>query len=176
MVCGSPSKNALTGLAMNVARMQEKMFGAHYRSEFLYHSAFDGYKKPFPKESSARCWLCSDEQVVAKYEACELCGFHFTVDAYKALFGLLAETYSKKDWKVGNPQLPILFLGGSDDPCIGGARKYAQTVQFMRLLGYKKTKGRLYSGMRHEVLNEKNNQMVFQEVKKYIEKHLKTAK
>ena len=173
IVCGSPSKNKLASVAKNIACVQERMFGDHYRSEMLYHASFDSYKKAFPKESSARCWLCSDEQVVAQYEASELCGFHFTVDGYRALFELMEQTYSKKDWKVKNPQLPILFLGGAKDPCVGGARKYAQAVQFLRLMGYKKTKGRLYPEMRHEVLNEKNNQMVFEEVKKYMEKHLK---
>lgn len=176
IVCGSPSKNTLAGIAKKIACMQGKIFGDHYRSELIYHAAFDGYKKPFPTESSARCWLCSDDQVVKQYEDSELCGFHFTVDAYRALFELMEATYSKKDWLVQNSQLPILFLGGAEDPCIGGARKYAQTVQFMRLLGYKKTKGRLYPVMRHEVLNEKNNQMVFQEVVKYIQKNTKSVK
>ncbi len=174
IVCGSPSKNPLASVAKNIARVQEKIFGDHYRSEILYHAAFDPYKKAFPKESNPRCWLCSDEQVVAQYEASELCGFHFTVDAYRALFQLMEMTYSKKDWAVKNPKLPILFLGGADDPCIGGAKKYAQAVQFLRLMGYKNTKGRLYPNMRHEVLNEKDASMVFEEVKKYIEKHLKS--
>ncbi len=176
IVCGSPSKNALAPAAKKIACIQGKIFGDHYRSGLLYHGSFDGYKKSFPKESSAYCWLSSNEQVVEQYETSELCGFCFTVDGYRALFELMEETYSKTGWEVKNPQLPILFLGGADDPCIGGARKYAQTVQFLRLLGYKNTKGRLYPGMRHEVLNEKNNQMVFQEVKKYIQKHIKTAK
>lgn len=177
IVCGSPSKNALTGLAKNVSCVQKKVFGDHHRSKFICHAAFDGYKKTFLNESGPCGWLCSDEAVVAEYEASDLCGLHlFTVDAYRALFELMEMTYSKNGWEVMKPELPILFLSGSDDPCNGGARKYAQTVQFMRLVGYKKTKGRLYPGMRHEVLNEKNKQMVFQEVVKYIEKHIKSVK
>lgn len=175
IVCGSPSKRSDVGLAKKIIAAQGKIFGEHHRCNMIAAMSFGPYAKPFVGEESNYCWCCSDEQVVAEYEASPLCGFIFTVDGYRTLFGLMEETYSKKGWELNHPELPILFLGGAQDPCIDGARKYAQAVQFLRSLGYKKIKGRLYPGMRHEVLNEKERQMVFCEVKKYIEKYVGLA-
>ena len=106
------------------------------------------------------------------YEASEFCGFTFTVDADKALFQLMDETYRETGWKLSNPKLPVLFIGGYEDPCIGGARKFAQTVQTMRRVGYMDTKGKLYPSMRHEILNEREKEKVYYDVKKYMEKKL----
>ena len=128
--------------------------------------------KEFVGEGSRFAWCCSDEQVVRAYEASELCGFTFTVDADQVLFQLMDETYRETGWKLFNPDLPVLFIGGYEDPCIGGARKFAQAVQTMRRVGYMDTKGKLYPGMRHEILNEREKEKVYHDVKKYIEKKL----
>ena len=42
----------------------------------------------------------------------------------------------------------------------------------MRRVGYLDTKGKLYPGMRHEILNEREKEKVYHDVKKYIEKKL----
>lgn len=41
---------------------------------------------------------------------------------------LLKETYRKEGWRLQNPQLPILFLGGEEDPCIGNGRKFVKEL------------------------------------------------
>ena len=130
------------------------------------------YSAKFAGEGSRFAWCCSDEQVVRDYEASEFCGFTFTVDADKALFQLMDETYRETGWKLSNPKLPVLFIGGYEDPCIGGARKFAQAVQTMRRIGYMDTKGKLYPSMRHEILNEREKEKVYHDVKKYMEKKL----
>ena len=94
------------------------------------------------------------------------------MDADQVLFQLMDETYRETGWKLFNPDLPVLFIGGYEDPCIGGARKFAQAVQTMRRVGYMDTKGKLYPGMRHEILNEREKEKVYHDVKKYIEKKL----
>lgn len=172
IVCGSPSKNPYLKLGQKVLGMQKKIRGDRHLSKLMEAMSFGAYAKKFAKEKSRFAWCCSNETVVQEYEDSSLCGFTFSVDGYQTLLGLMEETYSKVGWNVKNPQMPVLFVGGSEDPCIGGARKYAQAVQFMRLRGYKKTKGRLFPKMRHEILNETDQLLVFQEIKKYIEKNV----
>lgn len=172
VVCGSPSKNDFLRAGKCIASAQEKFFGSHHISKLLEGASFGAFAKPFAAEKSRFAWCCSDPEVVRQYEESPLCGFTFTVDGYQALFQLMEETYSTDGWTLANPQIPVLFVGGADDPCIGGARKYARAVQLMRKVGYKNTKGKLYPGMRHEILNEKDRQRVFQDIKKYMEKQL----
>lgn len=172
VVCGSPSKNPGAKIGIALAAVQEKISGAHHVSRFLELLSLGSYSGKFAGEGSRFAWCCSDEQVVRAYEASELCGFTFTVDADQVLFQLMDETYRETGWKLFNPDLPVLFIGGYEDPCIGGARKFAQAVQTMRRVGYMDTKGKLYPGMRHEILNEREKEKVYHDVKKYIEKKL----
>lgn len=174
IVCGSPSKNSARKMGQKIARIQKKLKGDHYPSKLLEYASFGAFAKKFAGEKSRFAWCCSDPQVVEEYEQSPLCGFTFSVDGFEALFQLMEECYSGEGWECNHPDLPILFIGGSEDPCIGGARKYARAVQHMRHVGYRNTKGKLYPGMRHEILNEKDKLRVFKDVKKYMEKQIKT--
>ncbi len=173
VVCGSPSKNDFLRAGKCIASAQNRLFGSRHISKLLEAASFGAFAKPFAAEKSRFAWCCSDPEVVREYEESPLCGFTFTVDGYQALFQLMEETYSVEGWALNNPGLPVLFVGGADDPCIGGARKYARAVQMMRRVGYKNTKGRLYPGMRHEILNEKDRQRVFLDIRRYAEKQLR---
>ena len=172
IVCGSPSKNPAVGVGENIARIQKKFRGDRYKSKILEAASFGSFAGKFKGEKSRFSWCCSDPEVVRAYEQSPLCGFTFSIDGYEALFQLMRECYGTEGWICKNPTLQVLFVGGADDPCIGGARKYAQAVQHMRRVGYKNTKGKLYPGMRHEILNEPGRQQVFQDIVKYTGKQL----
>ena len=173
IVCGSPIKNNLLFVGKMIAAIQGKLLGKHHISKALEAASFGTFARKFPGEKSRFCWCCSVPGEIQKYENSSLCGFTFTVDGYDALFQLMEETYSTEGWKMENPTLPVLFVGGADDPCIGGPRKYAKAVQLMRQVGYKNTKGKLYPGMRHEILNEKGKERVFHDIVTYTGKQLR---
>ena len=97
-----------------------------------------------------------------------MCGFTFTDDAYLALFGLMKEAYDVKNWRCTNPKLPVLFVSGAEDPCMGNVRQFAKAVQAMRSAGYLDVKGKLYPGMRHEILNEKEKERVYHDLAVYM--------
>ena len=82
----------------------------------------------------------------------------------------MKSVYSKKGWNVRNQKLPILFLGGEEDPCIGNGRKFVQELQFLKAVGYQKVTGKRYPGMRHEILNEQGKEEVFRNILQYLEK------
>lgn len=172
VVCGSPSKNPYLKAGKLLVGMLKRLKGEHYVSSFLETMSFGAFAKKFPGEESRFAWCCSDPEIVKAYDESPLCGFTFTVDGYDALFQLMEETYSEKGWQCSNPNMPVLFVGGAQDPCIGSPGKYAQAVQHMRRVGYRNTKGRLYPGMRHEILNETGKEKVFHEIRRYIEKKL----
>ena len=48
---------------------------------------------------------------------------------------LMDETYNKKGWQVKHPSLPILFIAGADDPCIGSKKQYAQAMTTLKSEG-----------------------------------------
>lgn len=170
IVCGTPGKNPLRLLGVIIAEMEKKIFGPRHKSHVLEAMSFGSYIIPFRKEKNKNSWICSDPKVYEEYTKSELCGFTFSDDAYLALFDLLKRAYDVRHWKCTNPELPILFVSGSEDPCMGGVRKFASAVKSMRKAGYTDVKGKLYPGMRHEILNEKEKGKVYSDVVTYIRK------
>lgn len=169
IVCGSPSYNAARGLGVAIAKTEKKLFGAKHKSKFLEGLSFGSYELRF-KDDKSTSWICTDETVCKEYAESELCGFTFTDDAYLALFQLMKEAYDAKHWNCTKPNMPVLFVGGAEDPCIGGPRQFAKAVQNMRKAGYLDVKGKLYPGMRHEILNEKKKDKVYHDIVAYLKK------
>lgn len=170
ILTGPPSENPGANVGLVLAELQKRLRGGRWRSRVIQAMAFGPYAARFPGEGSESAWICSDKEVVKEYDDSEYCGFVFTVDGFQGLFLLLKGTYSKKGWKVRNPQLPVLFLGGEKDPCIGGGRRFVKQLQFLKNVGYKKVTGKMYPNMRHEILNEKGKEEVYANIAAYLDK------
>ena len=163
-VCGSPSAAFGRELGERVRAVLAKKKGASYQSKRLADAVFSGFQKPFRDEGRDNAWICSDPAVVDAYNADPLCTFCFTLNGYEALLYLLRTAYSETEWRVTKPELPIRFLSGADDPCRGNDEKFAQAAQLLRQVGYQNVSSRLFSGMRHEILNETEKSLVYQDV------------
>ncbi len=172
ILCGSPSKNSFVRLGQAIARMEGIFLGGHHPSRALQALSFGPYAARFPKEESSYSWICSDREVVREYEDSHLCGFPFTADGYRALFGLMAQTYSDKGWACEKPDLPILFISGGDDPCMGNVRKFKHAVDHLRMQGYRDVRGKVYPGLRHELLNECEKEKIYRNCYCFIRKNL----
>lgn len=168
VVCGSPSKNLAVRAGRVLVRAMMAFRGGHYRSKFITNLFNRNFSKRFPDEGSENAWIVSDPAVVAAYDADEKSGFAFTLNGYEALLTLSLNTYSKKNWQLHHPDLPILFIAGAEDPCIISHKDFYKAVDFLRKVGYKDVKSKLYPGMRHEILNEKDKQLVWNDVVTWI--------
>lgn len=167
VLTGSPSLNTALPLGRALARMQKRLFGGKHPSKLLETLSFGPYVRRFAKEKSRFAWCCSDPEVVAAYDSSPLCGFTFTADGYLTLFALMEETYASSGWGCENPGLPIAFLSGADDPCMESPQKFAQAAEHLRKQGYTCVKKKLYPGMRHEILNERERQKVYGDIRKF---------
>ncbi len=167
ILCGSPARNPLVPAALCLARQLERIKGSRHRSGLLKSLVLGPYEKAGEKDLP-NSWICRNKEVVEEYNTSELCGFNFTVNGYINLFSLLKETYSKKGWALSRPELPILFLAGSQDPVIGGERGWQETKDFMAQVGYTQIQDRLYEGLLHEILNEENRSPIFSDILKWM--------
>ncbi len=170
ILTGPPSANPGVDMGLALAGIQKKFRGGRYRSKELQVLAFGPYAAKFPGEGTSSAWICSDKEVVKDYDDSEYCGFIFTADGFQSLFLLLKETYSRKGWKMRNPDLPVLFMGGEKDPCIGGGRRFVKQLQFLQTVGYRKVTGKMYPDMRHEILNETGKETVYKNIVSYLNK------
>jgi len=92
----------------------------------------------------------------------------FTCNGFENLFKLMKYTYKKKRYQVKNPNLPIHFVSGGDDPLIGNAVKWVNGIELLRKVGYANVTGKLYQGMRHEIFHEAERETVLAELLAFI--------
>ena len=168
VVSGCVSQNPAGPAGLFLVKMLEKLKGERHRSAFIAKMTFGSYNKNFLDAVSPNAWLNSDPAPVAAYDADPLCGFTFTLNGYKALFGLIIDCYRKDGWAMKNPDLPIHFVSGADDPCLTNEEKFKEAAAFLRERGYRNVTARLFEGMRHEVLNEPEHEKVWKEVEEKL--------
>lgn len=172
IVCGSPSQNPARPLGTLIAKIEKAFWGERHRSQLIRFLTFGSFAMRFKEEKNPHAWVCSDPEVYRQYGESDLCGFTFSVDGYLTLFELLKQAYDIKHWNCKNSKMPVLFVAGEDDPCIGNPRRYAKAVKAMRKAGYADVRGKLYADMRHEILNEKNKEKVYHDVAAYIKRKI----
>ena len=81
---------------------------------------------------------------------------------------MVKRTFDGKGWKVKNPTLPILFLAGENDPVIGSVEQLHQAEDDMRRQGYDTIEEKVYSHMRHEILQEEKKDTVICDILDFI--------
>lgn len=167
VVLGCPCYSSFSGVVRSIESALSKKQGSRFRSEAAADAAASYLGKKFP-EDIPNAWLCSELKVVEEFNADPLCNFKPTMNAYESLLWLMRETYSKSGWSVKNPSLPVRFISGKDDPCMLSEKKFFKAVKLMEKIGYDGISHRLFDGMRHEILNEKNNIVVYKDIAKTL--------
>ena len=81
----------------------------------------------------------------------------------------MKEVYSKKGWQLKNKELKIYFVAGSRDPVIISKEKWYKSIGFMYSLGYKNIIYKLFYRLRHEILNEEENLVIFTDILRFID-------
>ena len=172
VVCGSPSKNSAAGPGIILTQLIGLFKGKRYRSPLLEKLSTGAYEKRFAAEGLTNAWLSTNKANVQAYNNDPLCGFRFTANGDQGLMRLMQDTYDPDDWTVANPALPVHFIAGSEDPCIGSIKQFSEAVSFFRSRGYKTVTSKIYPGLRHEILNELGKEEVWRDVVAVLESWL----
>lgn len=164
---GSQPKPVLSAGLM-LAKIIGAVKGDRYKPDLLKTIAFGSYNKRFTSPKSEYAWLTRKEDIVRKYEADKMCTFDFTVNGYKTLFESIA--YIQKDENIDSipKNLPVLFISGEEDPVGNYGNGVKQVYEQYIKKGISNVKMKLYPECRHELLNEINNEEVYNDVLSFI--------
>ncbi|MBQ8295230.1 MAG: alpha/beta hydrolase [Clostridia bacterium] len=168
IVCGLPAKNPLAGIAVILEKCIRLFKGERHRSKLLAYLSTGKGDKKFPGEGE-KAWLSKNRKNIDEYLANPKSNFTFTCNGFENLFKLMKLTYKKKGYEVRSPDIPVLFLAGEKDPVIGSPFDWEEAKEFFSKLGYRNVGGKLYAGLRHEILNELARQTVYEDVKAFLE-------
>lgn len=145
--------------------------GEKYVSKHVQKMVDGSFDKKIKGSKTKNRWLSANEENIKAFDADPLCGKPFTLNGYRNLMILVQNAYSKEGWHVRNPKLPILFAAGQDDPVIGSPAEFEKMQKFLKDLGYENVHGKLYKDMRHEILNEVNRKMVYEDFLNFFNEH-----
>ncbi|MBR5794706.1 MAG: alpha/beta fold hydrolase [Erysipelotrichaceae bacterium] len=170
IVCGSVSEQNFTAKAGIALVMFMRMLkGKRHRGRWLRQIVLGRNDGRFEGNVTNR-WLCANLDSVLAYNEIDDCGFLFTNNGYKNLFTLMYKTYDKSLFQLKNKDVSILFIAGEDDPIILSKKKWLESQEFLKELGYHDVSGILYPGLRHEILQEKNKIEIYEDILKFIGK------
>ena len=168
VLCGTSGPNPMASIGRFLCRREIKAGRGMAPSPKLDKLCFGGFAKKIPNAKTPFDWLSRDEENVNAYIADPLCGFPFTPYGYADLMGAMGHIANAK-WAAKVPNMPILLISGDMDP-VGGMGKGVRKVdRFLENSGHTRVTFKLYSGARHEILNETNRQEVYDDVLLFLE-------
>ena len=146
-----------------LCKMLAVIKGWEYRSNFVNGLVIGSFEKEM-----GNGWLSRNEENVKNYVSDKLNGFVFTLNGFYHMFDGMSKMNNQE--KKGNfpKELPIFFVAGSEDP-VGAHGKGVKNV-YNRYLkkGSKNAKLKLYENDRHEILNESDKAIVFEDLYHWI--------
>ncbi len=168
ILLGSPSNRIGKRFAMLVAEVLDLVGDSKKTSRIMDALVMGQYLWRYRKEKSKYAWICSDENVISEYSENMYCNFSFTVNGYYTLLKLMRDAYSKKNWRLKNKRMPILMMAGAGDPCIRDEKNFEKSAEHLKELGYFHVHTKIYNNMRHEILNEKDKNVVYKDVLEWL--------
>ena len=146
--------------------------GKKGHSKFLDRQITGAFNSLIKDAKTDSDWISYDEDNVKAFITDEKCGVPFTVQGYADLMELMIRMHDVHAYNVTKPDLPIVILTGEDDPCTGGEKGVADSVNTLARAGYHHVEAHSYPHMRHEILNETEKMTVYEDIIDWIESHI----
>lgn len=156
----------MTKLAIGITRILAKIRGPKYRSKFVSNLAFGADYKTFDMtgEQPEKSWLTKDVEIVRKYYQTPECTFMFTVNGYQGLFEAVNFSCDEENAKLMPKKLPLFIVSGEQDPVGGLGKGVKQSYDLYKDAGMLDLTYKMYENDRHEILNETDKQIVFEDL------------
>lgn len=169
--------NGLHGIEVDlgflVAKVMSKIQGREKKAYLIDKLAFGGFNKKFKPNKSEFDWLSRDFKEVKKYIENEYCGVVFSNGYFYDLFKLFKEIRNINNLKKINSKLPIYIFAGDKDPVGKFGKGITKLYENYKKVGIENVEFKLYSGGRHEMLNEINKDEVINDTINWIKQNNK---
>ncbi len=150
-----------------IARIHAKFHKENKPSKFMYALSFSSFNKKIKKPRTKFDWICGNEEIINKYMNDPQCNFIPSVGFFLSFYKAFTVIYKKKRLDWIQKDLPILILGGKEDPVTNygkGLKKLQETYAKHGISSEVKQ----YDNMRHEILNEANNEIVYKDILNFV--------
>lgn len=161
-----PTETLSAGIALTAVLRQGR--GGHYRNKMLDDMALGSYNKKFEPARTKCDWLTKDEAIVDAYIANPLNQFMFTVNGYYNMFRGIMYCQKKENLEKIPKDLPILVISGEEDPVGEFGKGPKKVAEIYKKTGIKNVTLKLYPEDRHEILNELDKDVVYEDIYNWL--------
>ena len=173
VLCGTGRQSPAVLAAGRLAADREiRRLGPAAFSPLANRLAFGSYNKSFPAVRTEFDWLSASEENVDAYMADPLCGGEITLGLFRDMLegiGFIGKSANLARMDKG---CAIFLIAGDQDP-VGDLGKGVEKVrELYQRAGIGDLRMKLYHGLRHEILNEKQRKFVYQDVLNWLEERL----
>lgn len=167
VLSGYPNYQNGAYLGIFIANIIRLLYGPKYKSKLISWLGIDSFNRKIKNPKTKYDWISHNEENVREYINDPYCGIGFSCSAFSDLFYLVILMHKRKLYNDVNKQMKLLLLRGVDDPCTGGDKGAKDSLNVLTKVGFDKIQSIDYSGMRHEILAEKENQKVYDDIIKF---------
>ena len=155
-----------------VAKMVGGKGGYDKTSDMVTNLAFGSYNKSFAPARTNFDWLSVNEENVDRYIADPLCGGDATVGLFRDMLGGLSFIRKQENVNKMDKAKPVLFISGDKDPVGDMGKGVKAAYETFKKAGISDLSLKLYPGLRHEILNEREKQEVYDYILGWLEKRI----
>ncbi len=171
IICGTGYKiyTQLYRIAKLLLKTTSIFKSKEYRSPVLDKLVFGKFAKSVEDAETEQDWICANPETVEQYRQDKYCMFSFSASALQTLLTLCQKANSKKCFAATPKEKPILMISGQEDH-LGGKGKGIDSIEKhlkkQKIVDIQKI---IYPEMRHEILNEIDKQIVFNDIEQWLQ-------
>lgn len=147
------------------------LFAAEKRSKWLnkLFTAINNSKFKNEQPNDGTNWLSANLANRKAFQADKLCGVDFSNNAFFGLISLNVKA-TRSNWADSFPkEFPLLFVSGTEDPIGNFGKGVEKTVTALKNKDFSHVDLHLYPGMRHEILQELDKQLVYDHIVSWLD-------
>jgi alpha-beta hydrolase superfamily lysophospholipase len=168
ILSGTNGKDFLNSIAYFIAKVTVHKRGYDKPSKLLAGLAIGGYQRSVKNRKHKNDWLSTNEENVIRYDEDPLSGMGSSKGFYREMLKGIVRL-PKRRFMIKIPhQLPVLLIAGKEDPVGHKGKGVLKLAKAYKKAGLKNVEVKLYDGMRHEVLNETNNELVYTDILNFL--------
>lgn len=148
-----------------------KIHPPYKKLDFVNKLTLNDFNRKFRPLRTESDWISLNEDNVDAFVSDLDAGFNMSIGALNSINESLKFTSSKKNVKRMNKNLKILLVAGQDDPFSNFGKGVDKTGKLFHKCGIHHVYVQLYENARHEVLFEKNQQEVLNNIGKWLNRN-----
>lgn len=169
IICGTDyPKPSLMRFGYTFARLLTNKHNRNRRSKYLYKLVTGPFKNAVKFARTRFDWLSYNKDNVDRYIKDPLCGYTATVGFYFEFLKGMKGIATKKNIENINKDISILLIAGNEDVVGHFSKGPKKLKEVYNTFGINDVTLHLYPKMRHEILNENDNKIVFDDISDFL--------